>query len=108
MHWIYLAAAILFEVSGTTCMKLSEGFSRLTPTLFIFIFYGLSFTFLTLALKVFPVGFTYAVWSAAGTALISIIGIIWFNEPSNALKTVSLLLIILGVAGLHFSQEHVN
>jgi small multidrug resistance pump len=108
MHWLYLIIAILFEVSGTTCMKFSEGFSRLVPTLFIFIFYGFSFAFLSLTLKVLPIGLTYAIWSALGTALITIIGIIWFGEGVNAIKLFSLLFIIIGVAGLHFSQEHVH
>ncbi|NHQ58985.1 multidrug efflux SMR transporter [Chlorobium sp. BLA1] len=108
MHWIYLIIAILFEVSGTTCMKFSFGFSKLVPSLFIFIFYALSFTFLSLALKVLPVGLTYAIWSAVGTAIITLIGVIWFGEGINAVKLFSLLFIIIGVAGLHFSQEHVH
>jgi small multidrug resistance pump len=108
MHWIYLLLAILAEVSGTTSMKLSEGLSRPLPSLFIFIFYILSFTFLTLALKVLPVGLTYAIWSAIGTALVTGIGVIWFGEGMNTIKAVSLLLIIIGVAGLQFSQEHMN
>ncbi|MEI8033090.1 MAG: multidrug efflux SMR transporter [Chlorobiaceae bacterium] len=108
MHWIYLVIAIMLEVSGTTCMKLSLGFSKLVPTLFIFIFYGLSFTFLSLTLKGLPIGLTYAIWSGIGTAAITVIGIIWFGEGINALKLFSLLFIIIGVAGLHFSQEHVH
>jgi small multidrug resistance pump len=108
MHWLYLIIAILFEVSGTTCMKFSDGFSKLVPTLFIFIFYALSFTFVSLTLKVLPIGLTYAIWSALGTALITIIGIIWFGEGVNAIKLISLLFIIIGVAGLQLSQEHVH
>ncbi|MCG8377015.1 MAG: multidrug efflux SMR transporter [Chlorobiales bacterium] len=105
MHWLYLIIAITMEVAGTTCMKLSEGFSKLLPSISIFIFYGISFTFLTLALKVLPVGMTYAVWSGAGTALITLVGIIWFGESFNMIKVISLLLIIIGVAGLHASRE---
>jgi len=108
MHWIYLIIAILFEVSGTTCMKISDGLTKLVPTLFIFFFYGLSFTFLSLALRVLPISVTYAIWSAIGTALISVIGVIWFGESMSAIKLVSLLLIIIGVVGLHFSQEQVH
>lgn len=108
MHWIYLLLAILAEVSGTTSMKLSEGLTHPIPTLFIFIFYILSFTFLTLALKVLPVGLTYAIWSAIGTALVTAIGVIWFGEGMNTIKAISLLLIIIGVAGLQFGQEHMN
>ena len=108
MHWIYLTIAILLEVSGTTCMKISDGFTKLTPTLFIFFFYGLSFTFLSLTLRVLPIAVTYAIWSALGTALITVIGVIWFNESISAIKLSFLLLIIIGVAGLHFSQEQVH
>lgn len=105
MHWLYLIIAITMEVAGTTSMKLSEGFSKLLPSISIFIFYGISFTFLTLALKVLPVGMTYAIWSGAGTALITLVGIIWFGESFNMIKVISLLLIIIGVAGLHASRE---
>lgn len=105
MHWLYLIIAITMEVAGTTSMKLSEGFSKLLPSISIFIFYGISFTFLTLALKVLPVGMTYAVWAGAGTALITLVGIIWFGESFNMIKVISLLLIIIGVAGLHASRE---
>jgi small multidrug resistance pump len=108
MPWLYLVLAIIFEVSGTTCMKLSEGFTRIVPTLFIFIFYALSFTFVTLTVKVLPLGLTYAVWSAIGTASITIVGIFWFGEGINIVKTISLLFIIIGVVGLHFSQEHLQ
>ena len=108
MHWIYLIIAILLEVSGTTCMKISDGFSKLAPTLFIFIFYGLSFTFLSLALKVLPIALTYAIWSGIGTATITVIGVIWFGEGLNAIKIISLLLIIIGVAGLHYGQQQLH
>ncbi|MEI8186123.1 MAG: multidrug efflux SMR transporter [Chlorobiaceae bacterium] len=108
MHWLYLIMAILFEVSGTTSMKMSNGFTKLAPTLFIFFFYGLSFTFLSLTLRVLPIALTYAIWSALGTAIITVIGVLWFGESISAIKIISLLLIIIGVAGLHFSQEHVQ
>lgn len=104
MHWIYLFIAILMEVAGTTSMKLSEGFSKPLPSVSIFIFYGLSFTLLTLALKVLPVAMTYAIWAAIGTALITFVGVLWFNEPLGMLKLLSLLFIIIGVAGLHLSR----
>jgi small multidrug resistance pump len=104
MSWIYLLLAIVTEVSGTTCMKVSEGFTRILPSALIFLFYGLSLTFLTLTLKKIEVSVAYAVWSAVGTALIALIGIIWFRETLNLLKVSSLALIILGVVGLHLSQ----
>lgn len=104
MSWVYLLLAIVLEVSGTTCMKVSEGFTKLLPSLLIFIFYGSSLAFLTLTLKKIEVSIAYAVWSALGTALIATIGILWFKESINLLKVISLLAIIAGVVGLHLSQ----
>ena len=105
MTWLYLILAILLEVSGTTCMKLSEGFTRLAPSILLFVFYTLSFGALTLALKKLDVSVAYAVWSGMGTALIATIGVLWFKEPVTALKLISLGLIIIGVVGLNLSGE---
>ncbi len=67
--WLALAVAIVLEVSGTVSMKLSDGFTRLAPSVLIFIFYGASFAVLTLALKKIDLGVAYAVWAGVGTAL---------------------------------------
>ena len=99
-HWLYLFFAIAFEVAGTTSMKLSEGFSRWLPSTMIFVFYAISFTFLTLALKRLDLSVAYAIWAGLGTALITAIGFIWFKEPVTALKCVCVCLIVAGVVGL--------
>ncbi len=103
MSWFYLVLAIVLEVSGTTCMKLSQGFTRILPSVSMFLFYGLSLSALTLALKSIDVSLAYAVWSGLGTALIVTVGVLWLREPLNALKIVSLTLIIIGVIGLNLS-----
>ena len=104
MYWFFLAMAILLEVLGTTCMKLSEGFARLIPSVMVFILYFASFAFMILALKKLELGISYAIWAGVGTALIAIIGMVWFAESVTLLKIVSILFIILGVVGLHLSQ----
>ena len=101
MSWLYLVLAIVLEVSGTTSMKLSQGFTKILPSALMFLFYGLSLSALTLALKKIDVSVAYAVWSGLGTALIASVGVLWFREPLNALEIISLLLIIMGVIGLN-------
>ncbi|HEY49923.1 MAG TPA: multidrug efflux SMR transporter [Dehalococcoidia bacterium] len=103
MYWFYLALAIMLEVCGTTCMKLSDGFSKLTPSVLMFVFYGLSFAAFVYALKRIDVSVAYAIWAGLGVMLIAIIGILYFKEPVSALKIVSIVLIIGGVAGLRYS-----
>ena len=102
-HWLYLAGAIMLEVAGTTSMKLSHGFTKIVPSVLIFMFYISSFVALTLALKKIDVSSAYAIWSGVGTAFITIIGIAYFREPATIVKLVSIVLIILGVVGLNLS-----
>ncbi len=104
MYWLFLALAIVVEVAGTSCMKLSQGFSKLVPSVLVFLLYGVSFSFMILALKKIELGVAYAIWSGLGTALIALIGITWFQESVSLLKIVSILLIVVGVVGLHLSQ----
>ena len=102
-HWFFLASAIVLEVAGTTAMKLSGGFTRLVPSVLLFVFYAASFGALTLALKKIDVSVAYAVWSGVGTALIVAIGILYFRETATPLKFISILLIIIGIVGLLLS-----
>jgi small multidrug resistance pump len=105
MHWALLAAAIVFEVAGTTCMKLSRGFTELWPSVFMFGCYAAAFVCNTLALRKLDMSITYAIWCGVGLALVAIIGMGWFREPVTALKLASLALILLGVVGLGVSTR---
>jgi small multidrug resistance pump len=103
--WWLLAAAIAFEIAGTVCMRLSDGFTRLAPSLLLFAFYAVSFTLNTFVIKVLGLSVVYAVWSGAGTAITAAIGIWYFREPATALKLASIGLVIIGVLGVHASTR---
>ncbi|MGD0854393.1 MAG: multidrug efflux SMR transporter [Dehalococcoidia bacterium] len=104
MSWILLIAAICMEVCGTTCMKLSEGFTKWLPSVLIFVFYAFSFTLMTFVMKKLDLSLTYAIWSGVGTFLIALIGILWLKEPLTILKAASMILVIAGVIGLNLSS----
>jgi small multidrug resistance pump len=101
LYWLALAGAIVLEVAGTTSMKLSAGFTRTLPSIMLFVFYGLSFTLMAIAVKKIDMSVSYAIWSGVGTALIALIGIGWFKESWSLLRAVSIGLIIVGVLGLN-------
>jgi small multidrug resistance pump len=103
--WWVLSLAIAFEVAGTVCMRLSEGFSRLTPSLLIFVFYACSFALNTMVVRVLGLSVVYAVWSGVGTVATALIGYLYFREPATALKLASAGLIVLGVMGLHVASR---
>mmetsp|Transcript_29828 Transcript_29828/g.41242 ORF Transcript_29828/g.41242 Transcript_29828/m.41242 type:complete len:247 (-) Transcript_29828:236-976(-) len=103
--WALLALTILLEVSGTTCMKLSNGFERVVPSIFVFVSYMACFSCLTYAMKFWQVSTAYALWSGLGTALTAVIGVIVFKEPMNIMKFTSLSFIVLGVIGLNLAPR---
>jgi small multidrug resistance pump len=103
--WTLLSLAIFLEVCGTTCMKLSHGFTRPVPSVAMFMFYGLAFACNTMVTKTLDLSITYAVWSGVGTVATACIGIFYFREAATALKLVSISLIIIGVFGLHAASR---
>jgi small multidrug resistance pump len=105
MSAVYLGAAILFEICGTTSLKLSDGFTRFGPSATVTVCYGASFVLLALALRGIELSIAYAVWSGVGTAAVAAIGIVWFGEAAGSWKLLCLALIVLGVAGLHLSEN---
>jgi len=102
-HWMFLALSIVTEVAGTTSMKLSEGFSKPLFTALIFIFYGVSFYFFSIAIKRIEFGSAYAIWAGLGTALIALIGVVYFRDGMDMIKAISLAAIIAGVIGLNLT-----
>ena len=100
-----LVVAIVLEVVGTTNMKLSEGFSKLVPSVLVLFFYALSIVALTFAVNRLDVSVAYAAWSGMGTALVAMIGIWFFQESLTTMKLIALGLIIVGVAMLHLTSE---
>ncbi|BAZ18704.1 small multidrug resistance protein (plasmid) [Calothrix sp. NIES-4071] len=101
--WIYLLLGIVFEVTGTTFMKYSAGFSKFLPSVFIFVFYILSISSVNIALKKIDVSIAYAIWSGVGTSLIALIGILCFKETFSISKFLSIVLIIIGIVTLNLS-----
>ncbi|MCP2236839.1 DMT family transporter [Prauserella halophila] len=97
--YLLIAGAIVAEVAGTVSLKLSEGFSRLLPSIVVVVGYGTAFVLLGQALKHgMPVGVAYAIWAAAGVALVALIGSAFLDEPMNLTMIAGLVLVMGGVA----------
>jgi small multidrug resistance pump len=103
---LLLTIAILSEVAATLALRMSHGFTRPVPSMIVVAGYAISFYFMAQVLKELPVGLTYAVWSAVGTAVIATFGIIVWGEPATVMKLASLGLIIMGVVGLNMTNAH--
>jgi len=106
MSWVYLTVAILFEIVGTSAMKMSDGMTRLWPAVVVVLCYSAAFTLLAQALRTIEVGIAYAIWSAAGTAAIAAIGVLVFGESLSLMKVAGIALIVAGVISLHVANGH--
>ncbi|MFC3350860.1 DMT family transporter [Streptomyces echinoruber] len=106
MGYLLLTGAIAAEVTATTAMKYSDGFSRPVPALVTALGYLVSFALLAQTLKTVPVGTAYAIWSGVGTAAIATIGILFLGEGMTTLKALGIALIILGVVVLNLGGAH--
>ena len=105
MCWLWLFLAIALEVTATVCLKLSDGFSRLLPTLLMVLFYGASFFPMAVAVRRLDIGIAYAVWSAVGTALMTIVGVLVFKEATSLLKLGAIAMIVVGVVCLNVASR---
>jgi small multidrug resistance pump len=98
---LWLALAIGSEIVATTSLKVSDGFSKLAPSVVVVVGYAISFWAMSISLRSIPLGVVYAVWSGVGTAAIVVIGYLLFHEVLDAVKLGAIGLIIVGVVMLN-------
>ena len=100
MAWTFLLCAGLLEIGFTSALRLSEGFTRLGPSLAFFTCAALSFLSLQKATEEIPLGTAYAVWVGIGAAGTLLVGIALFNEPVSVPRFVFLGTLIASIIGL--------
>lgn len=100
MGWFYLLLCIIFESIGVCFLKLADGFTVFWPSVGTIVAHLLSFYFGSLALRTIDISVSYAVGSAGGIVLMTLIGYFTFHENFSALKILFILLILIGSVGL--------
>ena len=103
MAWVVLMISGVFEAGWAIALKLSEGFSKLWPSVAFLVLATVSFAGLSWAMRTLPAGPAYAVWTGIGAALTAVAGMIWLGDGVSVLKVVSLVLIVAGVIGLNLA-----
>ncbi len=103
--WIFLAAAIGFEVLGTSLLRVSDGFAKWQYAGLAVVAYWASFWFLAQVLTKIPMGVAYAIWSGLGIVLISVIGWLAFSQMLKPVQIGFIAMILIGAIGLNLTTS---
>ncbi|PXX56487.1 small multidrug resistance pump [Nocardia tenerifensis] len=107
MTLLLLAIAIASEVTATVSLKLSDGFSKVVPSIVVVVGYVCAFWFLSQALKRgMQIGVAYGIWSAVGVAVIAVIGALFLDERLTLVQVGGIGLVIIGVLALELGGAH--
>ena len=104
--WILLLFAITSEVIGTSCLKLSEGFSKPIPTLVVLVAYATSMLLLSRVVQTIPLGITYALWSGIGIVAIVLVGLFAYKQVPSPGQLVGIATITAGVIIVNLTGKH--
>lgn len=104
MAWMALVVAGLLEVGWATFMKLSEGFTRLGPTVVTIVLMILSFGMLSYSMRSLPLGTAYTVWTGIGAIGSVLVGIVVMGESKDPVRLLCVLLILSGIIGLKLAS----
>lgn len=105
MAWFVLVLAGLFEIVWAYSMKMSEGFSKLTPSIITLVFMILSFGLLAYAMRTLPLGTAYTIWTGIGAVGSFLIGIFILGEPATAVRMLAAVLIVSGLVLMKLSSS---
>lgn len=100
MSWFFLITAGLFEMVGVLLINKLNQSRNWQSLLLLIISFGLSFLFLSLAMKTLPMGTAYAVWTGIGASGGAILGMILYNEPRSFLRIICIGLVLSAAVGL--------
>ncbi len=104
MAWMMLILAGIFEVVWAYSMKLSDGFSKLTPSIVTIFFMILSFALLAYAMRTLPLGTAYTIWTGIGAVGSFLVGVFVLGEPASAMRMLAAVLIISGLVLMKISS----
>ena len=105
MAWFLVIIAGMFEVGWASTLKLTEGFTRLWPSLLNLCLMALSVYCISTAVKSLPIGTAYAVWTGSGAIGAVVVGIIFYKDPISLLRLLFLGLIVVGIIGLNITSH---
>ncbi len=100
--YIFLALAISCGIAANSFAKMSDGFSKLTPSIACLLLMSVTMFSLAKGMSVIPVSFTYSTYSGVTVAGVLLFGIFKYNQVPNIYGLIGILLIVVGVVMVNY------
>jgi len=101
LEWIFVALAIVAEITAALALRFSHGFSKPLPTVLALTAFGLAFYLVSLALVSLPVSTVYPIWAGGGTAGVAVLGVLALHEKAGISKTLGVVMVVAGIVLLN-------
>ena len=108
IYFFYLMLGIIAEVIATSCLIYTKEFSKLWPSVGVLIMYIIGLFFLTLSLRVIPVGIAYAIWAGLGIVFVAIAGYFLHKQKLDAYAIAGIALILFGVVLINLFSKSIK
>ena len=95
--YIFLVIGILFGITANSFAKISDGFTKLTPSILCILLMAITMFSIAKAMSVLPVGFAYSTYSGLTVVGVLLFAMIKYNQIPNLYSIIGLALIIAGV-----------
>lgn len=103
--WLLLLAAGVFEILWALTLRLSEGYTKLGPTLATIPLALLSAGFLAMAMRTIPMSIAYTLWLGLGAIGVVALGYFMFRETLTVWHLLCIGLILTGMVGLKVAHH---
>ena len=100
--YIFLAVGILFGITANSFAKISDGFTKLTPSILCIILMSITMFSIAKAMSVLPVGFAYSTYSGLTVTGVLVFAMLKYNQIPNLYATVGIILIVIGVVMVNY------
>ena len=100
--YLFLAIGISFGIAANSFAKISNGFTKLTPSILCILFMCITMFSISKAMSAIPVGFAYSTYSGLTVSGVLVFAMLKYNQIPNIYGTIGIILIIIGVVMVNY------
>ena len=102
LGYLFLTIGISCGIASNSFAKISEGFSKLTPSILCIFFMCITMVCIAKAMHTLPVGFAYSTYSGLTVTGVVLFALIKYNHIPNIYGIIGIILIIIGVVMVNY------